>query len=763
MAEISERNKEQAHLDSILGQIDQQGDELARQIAKDKAEAKDISAHFYDDIRLDFDDYSTSMDTALSIQQQQQMLKERDNAWQVNARELSTLKRLHEHPYFARVDFQEEGEDPETIYIGLASFMDKDKNLLIYDWRAPISSIYYDGKIGHVTYESPDGPVSVEMSKKRQFMIEDGIIVNMFDTDETIGDQMLMEVLSEKSSIQMKSIVKTIQREQNKIIRDTKSDLLFVQGAAGSGKTSAILQRIAFLLYRYRGNLKSGNVIMFSPNQLFNDYIENVLPEMGEQNMVQMTYWQFINRRLPKIHVQNLFEQFEDSLADTAIGRFKDSLAFFKLVTKYGQHLNKSGMIFKNIYFRTKKKPFFSKEEIKELYYSFNENYKLGNRIDATREELIHRLNRKIAPEIRKAWVTKEIESLSHEQMLSMYDRPDQEFPSEEAERKFLGRKIVVKHLAKVAKGINRNHFLNVRAQYLAFLRAVPKMTKLEKYGISESEWAEHVEGVKEKFKQREIEMRDASAYLYLYDLIVARQTNIEMRYCFIDEIQDYSAFQLAYLRYNFPRAKFTMLGDLNQAIFTKDESSTLLKQISGLFDPEKTKVVQLTKSYRSTKQLTDFTKQILRHGEKIESFNRQGPRPQVWGRESKEEAGEAMLAAIKANDAQKMTTAVIAKDLASAQEAAAWLKEHGAKATLIRDANQRLVEGDLVLPSYLAKGLEFDAVVMWDASKAAYHEADETQLVYTIASRAMYKLDIVYAGEKSPLLAVDPATYENK
>ncbi len=131
-------------------------------------------------------------------------------------------------------------------------------------------------------------------------MIEDGTIINMFDTDETIGDQMLMEVLSEKSSIQMKSIVKTIQQEQNKIIRDTNSELLFVQGAAGSGKTSAILQRIAFLLYRYRGNLRSSNVIMFSPNQLFNDYIENVLPEMGEQNMVQMTYWQFIARRLPK-------------------------------------------------------------------------------------------------------------------------------------------------------------------------------------------------------------------------------------------------------------------------------------------------------------------------------------------------------------------------------------------------------------------------------------------------------------------------------
>ena len=138
-------------------------------------------------------------------------------------------------------------------------------------------------------------------------MVEDGKIITLFDTDETVGDQMLLEVLDESSDIKMKSIVTTtIQKEQNKIIRDTKSDLLFVQGAAGSGKTSAVLQRVAYLLYRYRGNLSSSQVVLFSPNQLFNDYIDQVLPELGEQNMVQMTYYQYSQRRLPKIHVETL-------------------------------------------------------------------------------------------------------------------------------------------------------------------------------------------------------------------------------------------------------------------------------------------------------------------------------------------------------------------------------------------------------------------------------------------------------------------------
>ena len=762
--ENNEKELEQKHLDNIMGQIKAREKSLKKSIKSAEGEARELNSHFFDDVKLDYDGYSTSMETALSIHQQQQLLSEREHAWQHSAKQLDTVERLEKRPYFARVDFKENGEDkPETIYIGLGSFADKDDHFLIYDWRAPISSIYYDGKLGKVTYNSPEGEITVDMTKKRQFMIEDGKIINMFDTNESIGDQMLLSVLSEKSSTQMKSIVTTIQREQNKIIRNTSADLLFVQGAAGSGKTSAILQRIAFLLYRYRGNLTSSDVIMFSPNQLFNDYIKNVLPEMGEQNMVQMTYWQFVARRLPGMNVESLFKQFEDQTADTSISKFKDSVSFFNLLTHYAKRLNKRGVIFKNIYFRDKKKPYFDKDKIKEIYYSFNENYSLANRIDATREELIKMLNRKITPETKRAWVARTIEGMSQQELNDLYDRPDQEFESEAKEEAFLGRKIVLAALKGVHKRILHNHFLNMRAQYLSFLRAVPKMVDLSKWDIDEDEWMKHVEDVKDNFKKHDIAMSDVSAYLYLYDLVTGRRTDFEMRYAFIDEIQDYTPFQLAYLKYNFPRAKFTMLGDLNQAIFTKDEGCNLLKQISGLFDPKKTDVVQLTKSYRSTKELTNFTKQILRQGEKIEAFNRKGPKPVIWGRKTDEEAVAVLSNVLRDNEKHKMTTAVITKDLASAKFVHKMLEDRGEKATLIATANQRLVDGTLIIPSYLAKGLEFDAVIMWGASKENYHRLDETQLVYTITSRAMYKLDIIYTGEKSPLLDVDKSTYEEK
>ncbi|MCT7671426.1 MAG: AAA family ATPase [Lactobacillus iners] len=752
MTKKSEQQKEQEHLDHVLSLIQDRIKIVEKSISGAQSEAQNLNAHFFDDLKLDYDGYSTSMETALSIHQQQQLLEERQNAWQHATKQLSTLQRLNKRPYFARIDFQEQNEKPETIYIGLGSFADKNDQFLIYDWRAPISSIYYDGKLGSVTYYAPDGEQEVLMTKKRQFSIKDGQIINMFDTNESIGDQMLINVLNEKSSTQMKSIVTTIQREQNKIIRNTTADLLFVQGSAGSGKTSAILQRIAYLLYRYRGNLVSSDVIMFSPNQLFNDYVKNVLPEMGEQNMVQMTYRQFVSRRVPAFKVESLFDQFEDQNKNPKIAKFKDSLEFFEAINNYSKHLIKHGVVFKNIYFKDKEKPFFDKDYIKDIYYSFNENYNLRNRIEATREKLVARLNESISAEAKKAWVAKYLESISKEELNKLYDRPDQEFASSTEEERFLSKKIVINSLKQVLRKVNANSFFNIRAQYLAFLRAIPKMIDLQQYGISEKEWYDHIELVKQNFVRKQIKITDISSYLYLYDVITGRRVNYEMRYAFIDEIQDYTPFQLAYLKYNFPRAKFTMLGDLNQAIFTKDDSLTLLDKVKQLFISEKIELIKLTKSYRSTKQITDFTKQILKSGELIEAFDRNGAKPTIWHCDNAS-AVQKINDILIANNQEKLTTAIITKTLEEARDLTTKLKSESIKVTLIATANQRLVPGVLVIPSYLAKGLEFDAVIAWQVNNNNYHKDDERQLLYTITSRAMYKLDLIYTGELSDLL----------
>ncbi len=230
------------------------------------------------------------------------------------------------------------------------------------------------------------------------------------------------------------------------------------------------------------------------------------------------------------------------------------------------------------------------------------------------------------------------------------------------------------------------------------------------------------------------------------------------MRQVFIDEIQDYSAYQLALLKEEFPRAKFTMLGDLNQSIFTQESSHSLLNELSTMFEPDKTQVVQLTKSYRSTQQITDFSKDILHNGEEVEAFDRAGDLPTVTVDSNEQRMVQDVASQLDRNKEDKMTTAIITKSLQETEELTSNLKELGQSVTAIKTENQRLVPGTIIVPSYLAKGLEFDAIIVWNANEANYHREDERQLVYTICSRAMHRLNIFSAGKLTPLMADIPA-----
>ncbi|MFC6289566.1 RNA polymerase recycling motor HelD [Levilactobacillus angrenensis] len=745
---------EQEHLDAVVAKIKTAEKEAKERIDVAESDEAGIRKNFVNDLRIKTDSYEGLLETALSVRQQQQLLAERQNSWQHATTELSTLQRLEKKAYFARIDFQEGPKAKvETIYIGLGSFSDSPDHFLIYDWRAPISSIYYDGELGNVSYQTPDGEQTVDVKLKRQFQIEDGTIVTLYDTDQTVTDQMLLSALSEHSDTKMKSIVTTIQKEQNQIIRDTASDLLFVQGAAGSGKTAAILQRVAFLLYRYRGHLNAGQVMLFSPNQLFNDYIDQVLPELGEHNMVQMTYYQYAGRRLPKIEVETLAQRFGETNtpAQKRINQMKGSLAFFDAVTAYADHLEGNDMVFRNIKFQGD--IFITKEKIQEIYYSFNRNYHLGNRLQATKEALIRILNRRISSEMKTRWVEDAIQDLSKEELDSLYGDDPREFDSSEKETQFLSRKIVMKAFEPIRKAIVRARFLSINNQYVHMLRDMPNRIDLSDYHITVADWNASVEESVAKLRDHHMQLVDTTPYLYLYDKMTGKSGERDMRYVFMDEIQDYNAFQLAFLKFSFPRARFTMLGDLNQAIFTKENSRTLLQELSTMFDPDKTRVVQLTQSYRSTQQVTDFTKHILKNGEAVTAFAREGELPTMAVAENEEAALQKVIAQIKQNEEEDETTAIIGKDLADCRDLTQRLKAAGVAVTLIQSENQRLAPGTIVVPSFLAKGLEFDGVIVWHASASRYHAEDERQLLYTICSRAMHRLSVIGVGELSPLL----------
>lgn len=754
----SEQQYEQKHLDMVIDEVKKAERQASKKIKTAQHDIKGINKQI-DDIHLNTTTYSGMMDTAMSFRAQQQMLDERQNSWQHAADRLATLQRLEKKPYFARIDFKEKGAaKAESVYIGLASFTDQPDHFLVYDWRAPISSVYYEGKLGDVKYQTPVGEQEVNLTLKRQFQIKDGTIVTIFDTDEQVGDQMLLEALGNHSSTKMKSIVTTIQRTQNEIIRDTKDDLLFVQGAAGSGKTAAVLQRVAWLLYRYRGNLTSSQVVLFSPNQLFNDYIDQVLPELGEHNMVQMTYFQFANRRVPRLHVQNLEQRFESSQDQTTQNaqQLLTSLQYFNATQRYAKHLGHANMRFRNLMFNGK--VFLSKDKIKEIYYSFNNNYNLGNRLDGTKEELVKYLNRRVSSEMRKKWVEEKIQSLSKEELDTLFNDQPREFENEEKEYKFLARQIVMQAFMPIKKAIDRNQWLNINGQYLHLLRVTPKLVDLMEFGITSDQWQMFVDEVKEQLRQGNISANGITIYLYLYDLITGKYGQRDIRYVFVDEVQDYDAYQLAYLKYLFPRARFTLLGDLNQAIFTHENSRSLLHQLGTMFDPDKTKVVQLTKSYRSTKEITDFTKHLLIDGEAIEAFARHGEVPQVVQVNSESAGVDAVATALARYQDDHDAVAIISKTLADGEQLYHALEKQNIKTTLIRTENQRLVKGPIIVPSYLAKGLEFDAVIVWNANNRQYHGDEERQLLYTICSRAMHALTLVAVGQPTALIDQVPS-----
>ena len=746
-------DSEQKRLDSVLEKIQNAKANNKMQQTNAKEKKADVDSG-WKDVRFKTSTYGSLFETAMSVRQQQQMLQERELAMDSAEHQAVVLDRLTERPYFARIDVQEKGaEKVDQIYIGLASFSDGPDNFLIYDWRAPISSIYYDGGLGQVSYDTPDGKQDAEVSLKRQFQIEDGAIVTIFDTDEAVGDQMLLNAVSGESTTKMKSIVTTIQKEQNKIIRNTAADLLFVQGAAGSGKTSAVLQRVAYLLYRYRGHLTSGQVVLFSPNQLFNDYIDQVLPELGEQNMVQMTFYQYASRRLPRLQLETLQERFESQPTGMAkqIIDLKGTSAYFKAMQAYAQSLNQANLKLRPIKFRGQE--IISKDKIAEIYYSFNDNYNLGNRLHATKEQLMKILQGKSGNEVHADWVENEVQNLSKEQYDTMLRDNPREFDSDEAEYKYIAKQLVMKAFTPVIRGVNRNHFININEQFVHFLKSVPQLINLADYDMSQADWQTGVKHTIEQMRQGVLPMADMTPYMMLFDLIKGSRGERDIRFVFIDEIQDYTPFQLAFLKFSFPKARFTMLGDLNQAIFTKENAVSLQDELSQLFDPDKSEYIELTQTYRSTQQITDFSKDILINGAQIDAFERAGDLPTVSIVPNTEAMVTEIVQQLADNQAAEETTAIITKTLAEAEIAYAALRDQ-ADVTIIRTENQRLVPGTIIVPAYLAKGLEFDAVIMWNASPKVYHGDDERQLVYTIASRAMHQLTIFAVQELTPLLA---------
>ncbi|MBL3648119.1 RNA polymerase recycling motor HelD [Bacillus sp. RHFS10] len=766
-----EWKEEQSRIDEVLQELGRKERFLETSAGGLKHDIIGLRKSFWEDVTVNLDDTHEAVETMASIKQQAELLSDRERNHRRMDQQLKRIHRLKASPYFGRVDFIENGEEQaERIYIGLASCMDeKEEHFLIYDWRAPISSMYYNYSPGKAEYEVPGETIEGEMELKRQFIIKNGDLKAMFNTDMTIGDEMLQEVLSHQSDTQMKNIVSTIQKEQNQIIRNEKSKFLIVQGAAGSGKTSAALQRVAYLLYRYRGVIDAGQIVLFSPNFLFNSYVSSVLPELGEENMEQATFQEYIEHRLGrKFLCESPFDQLEYCLTESKKGGFpsrltaitwKAGLSFQQFIDEYVSRLSSEGMIFKNIVFRGQK--LITKEHIQSYFYSLDQRQSIPNRIEQTAKWLLSELHTFEKKERRKDWVVQEAELLDKEDYLDVYKKlqerkqfSESTFNDYQREQQLLAAIIVKKAFNPLKQAVRLFAFLDVKQLYLhLFSSWRGKFQHAEMGAIGAL--------TRSAFAENKLLYEDAAPFLYMQDLIEGRKKNTKIKHLFIDEAQDYSPFQMAYMRSIFPAASMTVLGDINQFIYAHAIHGA--KHMDACFEGEPAEYVRLKRTYRSTRQIVDLTKAMLQDGADIEPFNRNGEMPLVFKTEGREDLCQKLTKEIERLKKQgHETIAVICKTAQQCIQAHAYISEY-IDIRLIHKENQTFQKGVCVIPVYLAKGIEFDAVLVYDASEEHYQTEHDRRLLYTACTRAMHMLAVLYTGKASPFVtAVPPHLYQN-
>ncbi|MHA7962751.1 RNA polymerase recycling motor HelD [Paenibacillus sp. CAU 1782] len=766
--------EEQERVNGLVRLIGNRIDNLTTKTSGIRGEIVDIRRNFWDDVTVNFEDSAESAETHASMKQQAELLSERERSHKHMERELQTLLKLEQNPYFGRIDIVEDGEKdakPDAIYLGIGSLLDDSgEQYLIYDWRAPVSSLYYDYGPGRVSYQTPAGEITGEMTLKRQYMIRNGKIKSMFDTGVTIGDELLQEVLGKGSDAAMKSIVATIQSEQNAIIRNEKAKLLVVQGAAGSGKTSAALQRVAYLLYRYRGHLSAEQIVLFSPNPMFNSYVSSVLPELGEQNMTQTTYQQYLEHRLgEQFELEDPFLGLEEMLnapqdAELEIRRagivYKSGMPFMDQIDRYVQTLGASGIQFKDIRFRGK--TIIGAKDIARQFYCLESSMTIPNRLQKLAIWLLKELSKISKDEQSKEWVDEAIELLDTHNYGSAYEElrgkgkfSDFSFDDYQSERQFLAAQVVQKKFKKLRRGVKLLKFVDMPEIYKALFRNGVD-SPAQRFDSDESapyppDWPQICSNSLKKLNAGVMSYEDATPYLYLKEKLEGFHTNTTVKHLFIDEAQDYSPFQFHYLKRIFPRSSMTVLGDFNQSIFAHGTGDIHGDAASGLFPQEECERIVLKRSYRSTRQIVDFTRKMVPGGEEIIPFNRTGPEPVIEYSDSAHQP-ERLSAKLRSWHSEGYESlAIICKTALESEEVHKALLPLLPEIRLIQKETSTFIKGMVVIPVYLAKGVEFDAVVIANAGSSVYSRESERRLFYTACTRAMHELHLLSIGNLTP------------
>lgn len=591
-------------------------------------------------------------------------------------------------PYFGRIDFLEKKENSKVMptYIGIHTFYDPESRAtLIHDWRAPVSSMFYDHELGEAGYRSPSGEIKGEISLKRQYRIRGGKMEFMIESALTVHDDILQKELSSNADDKMKNIVATIQREQNQIIRNEDIRTLIIQGVAGSGKTSIALHRIAYLLYTFRDSISSKDILIISPNKVFSDYISNVLPELGEETVPETSMEQILSGVLEHKYkyqtyfglVNELLEKPSSSLIDRIA--YKASFGFISELDKFILHIENT--YFKAADVKLTKYITIPAPFIEEQYLRFN-RYPIRRRSDAMADYMLDMLKIQYAFTVTTA-----------------------------------GRNLLKKEIRLMFAG---NNDIQVYKDFFKWTNN-PGMFKMR--------------------KGHTLEYSDLAPLAYLHLALEGNGNQpFRVKHLLIDEMQDYSPIQYKVIQKLFPCRK-TVLGDAGQSVnpYGSSTAETIQKSLTA------SEIMKLCKSYRSTFEITDFAQKIHPNAE-LEPVARHGEKPQIlqFGSAVEELSGIMGLISTYRKSGYK-SLGIICKTEQQAREMADVLKSYANDISFLSSQSSAFVQGIVITSAHMAKGLEFDEVIIPQTDERNYRSEIDKSMLYVAVTRAMHRLTLTF------------------
>ena len=627
------------------------------------------------------------------------------------------LEKMIKSPYFARIDFKFDDEDEfEKIYIGRSSLRKNSyQEMYVYDWRSPIASIFYRFMTGEAFYDAPCGRVTGELNLKRQYEIKNGTLEYFFDSDVQIVDEFLRQLLSQNTTAKMKAIVETIQHEQDVVIRDMENDLLMVQGVAGSGKTSIALHRAAYLMYQgLQTKLSANNIMIISPNSIFEQYISNVLPELGEDNVISSVFEDILSELLNGRKIQSRNDFLENLIVNSKykeISRnsieFKTSSFFREILDQFLIDIPRQWIEFEDVYYEGK--CVVSGQILKDKILGRPET-PLGIKLEQLEDYILEQIFG-----TGKGRGHKEEKNLIKQEI-----------------QKFI--KIDIVELYKIL-------FSNEAYFYSLLQNSNPSQNikNIWKY-------------TKENLEADSLYYDDAIAIAYLYLKIYGTNKYKNIKQVVIDEAQDYYPLQYEIFNFLFSNAKFTILGDMKQTLAKKEDIS-FYEQIQKILNKKKSSLIMLDKSFRCTNEILNFSLKFIEQSSQIKSFNRNGDSPKVYIADNSEIFIDEIVKEIKLCQEKGFQSICL---ICKTEKNSIYLFnkiKHKLDIQLIKNGSVSDLQGVFILPVYMSKGLEFDTVLICDADSQNYHDEDDKNLLYVACTRALHKLSLFCENEVSPLI----------